>query len=126
MTTPGASNIETHPSAKLDAQAARLQTAHQAVMQLDMSINANDMRFKSTLADIEKHYHEQVDSVEKQYRDEATALAEKYRQAHAALMREQRAMAEQLKGVHCKAEFVNHFPAPQEKPIAIDDERPET
>ena len=106
------SNIATHPRATLDAQAARLMNARQTVNQLHMAIQANDMRFKTTLADIEKHYHEQVDGVEKQYHGEASTLAVKYREAHALLMREQRAMAEQLKHVDCKAEFITHFPSP--------------
>ncbi len=125
LTAPNAnSNVATHPNATLDAQAARLTAARSVVMQLDMEITRTTNTFRSTLADIEKHYHEQVDNVEKQYHDRSGDLATQYRDAHATLMREQKAMAEQLKNVDCRAEFVNHFPVPAPAvPAANDDPR---
>lgn len=117
-------NVETHPRATLDAQAARYMTARQSVMQLDMAIQDNTNKFKSVLAEIEKHYHEQVDNIEAQYTARSTDLDGKYRAAHEQFMREQRAFAEMLKHVDCKAEFINHFPAP--KPLPPPDERPES
>ena len=123
LTVPG-SNVATHPNATLDAQAARLMNVRQAVLQLDMEIQRTDGMFKSTLAEIETHYHKQVDEVEHQYRTKSADLASRYREAHAALLREQKAMADALKGVDCRAEFVNHFPAPTPAvPAANDDPR---
>lgn len=124
LTVPGASNIATHPSSALDAQAARLLAVRQTVLQLDMEIQRTDGTFKSTLAEIEAHYNKQVDDVEAQYRERSAELADKYRDAHAALMREQQAMANALKNVDCRAEFVNHFPAPRPTTAANDSERP--
>ncbi len=123
MTVPG-SNVATHPNATLDAQAARLMNVRQAVLQLDMEIQRNDGTFKSTLADIEAHYTAQVDEVESQYRAKSSDLAARYREAHAALRREQKAMADALKQVDCRAEFVDHFPMPAPAvPAANDDPR---
>ena len=124
LTMPGANNIATHPSSALDAQAARLLSVRQSVLQLDMEIQRTDGAFKSTLADIEAHYHRQVDDVESQYRERSSELAAKYRDAHAALMREQQAMANAIKNVDCKAEFVNHFPPPRPTTAANDSEKP--
>lgn len=108
-------NITQHPNATLDAQAARYMSARHAVLQLDLAVQKNNGDFKATLSDIEKHYHEQVDNIEQQYQTRSSDLDGKYRSAYEALMREQRAFAEMLKHVDCRAEFVNHFPVPKDE-----------
>jgi len=123
-TTPSGKVI-THPKAQLDAQAARLTTARQAVLQLDLEIKSITSTFKRTLADIEttfkeqsaeieQHYHTQLDGLEKQYSARNSGLTERYRDAHASLMREQEAMVEQIKHLDGKLSFVNHFPVPEQ------------
>lgn len=110
-----APNVATHPNATLDAQAARYMAARHSVLQLDLAIQKTNGDFKATLADIERHYNEQVDNVETEYKAKSADLNEKYGAAYDALMREQKAFAEMLKGVDCRAEFVNHFPVPKDE-----------
>lgn len=111
-TTEETGQVVTHPRATLDAQAARLLKSRQEVMQLDIEIQALRSSYQATLSDIEAHYSKELDSVQSQYAEKSGALSERYASAHASLMREQGAMAEQLKGVDCRAEFVNHWPVP--------------
>lgn len=106
-------NVATHPNATLDAQAARLMSARHSVLQLDLAIQDVNHKFKATIEDMEKHYHGELDRLESEFQARSADLSAKYRTAHEALMREQKGMAEMLKGVDCKAEFINHFPVPK-------------
>lgn len=110
-------NIHPHPNATLDAQAARLTSAYNAVLNLDLGIKRTDSEFQKTLSDIERHYTEQVDGIEKQYNKRSGELWQQYAVAHEALLREQKAFQEMAKTVHFKGEFVNHFPEP--KPLDV-------
>lgn len=118
----GAQNdtIVPHPAATLDAQAARLMKARHTVTRLDIDIQCTDATFKKTVEDIEEHYHRQLDAIEREYAERSSELQKSYRDAYSILAREQGAMAEQLKQVDCRAEFVTHFPKPKEEPESSD------